>query len=350
MKEIDIIRELASRIKKPINLMEVCGTHTVAIFKSGIKSILPSNIKLLSGPGCPVCVTSIEDIDRAIEYSLLDDVILTTFGDMLRVPGSKRSLIQAKAEGAHIEIVYSPLDSLNIAMKNHDKRITFFSAGFETTAPLTAATLLEAEKKGINNFLLYSVHKLVPPALEVLLDSEDVKIDGFILPGHVSAIIGSSPYDFLVTKYNIPSVITGFKAEDILTGIMMLLKQIFEDKPSVQIQYKSSVRVEGNPKAIDFMNQVFAPSDSYWRGIGLLKNSGLKIKDIYSHRDSEKVIPLQINPSAEPKGCQCGLILRGIKTPPECPLFAKVCNPENPVGACMVSTEGSCSAYYKYRE
>ncbi|MCX8070584.1 MAG: hydrogenase formation protein HypD, partial [Thermodesulfovibrionales bacterium] len=304
MKEIEIINELASRIKRQINLMEVCGTHTVAIFKSGIKSLLPHNLKLLSGPGCPVCVTAIEDIDRAIEYSFLDDVILATFGDMIRVPGSKRSLMQAKAEGAHIEIVYSPLDSLNLAVKNPDKKIVFFSAGFETTAPLAAATVLESEKKGIKNFLLYSVHKLVPPALEVLLDSDDVKIDGFILPGHVSSIIGSLPYEFLVTKHKVPSVITGFKAEDILTGIMMFLRQIYEQKPSVEIQYKTSVRPEGNPKAILIMNQVFETSDSYWRGIGMLKNSGLKIKDSYTHRDSEKVVPLKVISSPEPKGCQ----------------------------------------------
>ncbi|HIJ59203.1 MAG TPA: hydrogenase formation protein HypD [Nitrospirae bacterium] len=348
MKEINIIHELSNRIKRPINLMEVCGTHTVAIFKSGIKSLLPPSLKLLSGPGCPVCVTAIEDIDRAVAYSLLDDVILTTFGDMLRVPGSNKSLMSAKAEGGHIEIVYSPLDSLNIAIKHKAKKIVFFSAGFETTAPLAAATLLEAEKRGISNFFLYSVHKLVPPALEVLLNSDDVRIDGFILPGHVSSIIGSKPYQFMIEKYKVPSVITGFKAEDIVGGIMMLLKQIYEGKPSVEIQYKSSVKPEGNQKAVDYMYQVFEPADSYWRGIGNLKNSGLKLKNEWMNRDSEKIIPLQVNSSPEPKGCQCGLILRGIKTPPECPLFEKVCSPENPVGACMVSTEGSCAAYFKY--
>ncbi|MCX8027352.1 MAG: hydrogenase formation protein HypD [Thermodesulfovibrionales bacterium] len=349
MQSKKIIDDFCHLIGKDINIMEVCGTHTVSIFKSGIKSILPNNLKLLSGPGCPVCVTSIEDIDKAIAYSMLDDAILTTFGDMMRVPGSDMSLYEAKAEGARIEIVYSPMECLKIAEKNKDKKVIFFSAGFETTAPLTAATLVEAETRGIDNLFVFSVHKLVPPALRLLLQSGEVRIDGFILPGHVSTIIGSKPYEFIPEEFSIPCCITGFGAEDILLGITMILKQIIDNKPTVDIQYKRSVKPEGNIKAIEFMNNTFSVCDSNWRGIGVLPQSGLKLNEKWAHRDSEKVFDIKVQSKPEPKGCQCGLILRGIKTPPECPLFAKFCTPEHPVGACMVSSEGSCSAYYKYR-
>ncbi len=348
METIKLIARLASKIGRPLNIMEVCGTHTVAIFKSGIKTILPENIRLLSGPGCPVCVTSIEDIDRAITYAMQEDLILATFGDMMRVPGSRLSLLQAKAEGAHIEVVYSPMDCIRLAQSHPDKRIVFFSAGFETTAPLAAATLHEAERLGAKNLLFYSIHKLVPPALRVLLDSDDVKIDGFILPGHVSAVIGLEPYQFIPNQYDVSCVITGFKAEEILAGISMLLRQIYEGRPSVEIQYSSVVRPEGNIKAMDFIDRFFEASDCYWRGIGLLPASGLRLKGQWSYRDSERVIPVKVESMPEPKGCQCGLVLRGIKSPPECPLFTKTCTPERPVGACMVSSEGSCAAYYKY--
>ncbi len=348
METIRLIAHLAGKIGRPLNIMEVCGTHTVAIFKSGIKSILPENISLLSGPGCPVCVTSVEDIDRAIAYAIKEGQILATFGDMMRVPGSRLSLLQAKAEGAHIEVVYSPMDCIRLAQGYSDKRVIFFAAGFETTAPLAAATLYEAERLGVKNLLFYSVHKLVPPALKVLLDSEDVKIDGFILPGHVSAIIGSGPYQFIPTQYGVPCVISGFKADEILTSIYMLLKQIYDRRPAVEIQYASVVRPEGNEKALEFIERFFDASDSYWRGIGLLKASGLRLKGEWSHRDSEKAIPLKVESLPEPKGCQCGLVLRGIKSPPQCPLFAKTCTPQRPVGACMGSSEGSCAAYYKY--
>ncbi len=348
MDTISIINNLAVRIGRRLNFMEVCGTHTVAIFKSGIKSLLPENVNLLSGPGCPVCVTSIEDIDRAIAYSKADNLILATFGDMMRVPGSRLSLLQAKAEGARIEIVYSPMDCLRLAQNNPDKGVVFFSAGFETTAPLAAATVHEAERLKVNNFMLYSVHKLVPPALRVLMESEDVKIDGFILPGHVSAIIGAEPYRFLPEQYKTPCVITGFKGEDIAAGLSMLLKQTLEGKPSVQIQYASAVKPEGNRKAMGFIEDHFEPYDSYWRGIGLLPSSGLRLQDKWAHRDIVKVMPITLESLPEPRGCQCGLVLRGVKLPPQCPLFAKTCTPERPVGACMVSSEGSCAAYYKY--
>lgn len=328
--------------------MEVCGTHTVAIFRHGIRSLLPEGLGLLSGPGCPVCVTPIRDIDRSIAFSTRDGVVLTTFGDMMRVPGSARSLAEAKAEGAAVRVVYSPLECLDIASEMSTKSVVFLSAGFETTVPSIAATLYEAERRAVRNFFVYSVHKVVPPALDLLLQSEDVRIDGFILPGHVSTIIGKGPYEFIAKNHAVPCVITGFGAEDILSGIAMLLRQIYEERASVEIQYAGAVRSEGNKKAIDFMNEYFEPADSYWRGIGLIPGSGLVLRDRWHHRNAEVVIPIDVADVAEPKGCLCGLVLRGIKSPPECPLFGKRCTPEHPVGACMVSTEGSCAAYFKY--
>jgi len=347
-KIIQFIEKLSKKIERQINLMEVCGTHTVSIFRHGIRSVISSNIKLLSGPGCPVCVTPVEDIDRMLYIAKQPDVILATFGDMMRVPGSDGSLYKAKAEGADIRMVYSPLDALKIGEQNENKKVVFFAAGFETTSPSIAATIFEAERKGIQNFYIYSVHKLVPPALEVLVNTEELKLDGFILPGHVSTIIGSKVYEFIPSKYKKACVITGFDADDILQAIFMLLKQINENEPKVEIQYKDAVKPEGNPKAVEFINRYFEPCDSNWRGIGIIPKSGLKLKKEYSHRDAEFVFTIPQIQSKEPKGCQCGLVLRGVKIPPECPLFAKICTPENPVGACMVSSEGSCAAYYKY--
>lgn len=344
----DIINRFFDKIGRPVKLMEVCGTHTVAIFKHGIKGLLPDGLRLLSGPGCPVCVTSVMDVDRAIAVAMRSDVIFVTFGDMMRVPGGKMSLSEAKAEGADIRIVYSPLDCLKIARENGDKKVVFFSAGFETTAPPEAATISEAERQGVGNFYILAVNKLVPPALEALLQSEDVKVDGFILPGHVSTIIGSRPYEFIAGKYSKPCVITGFGAEDIISGIAMLLRQISEGRAAVEIQYKSVVRPEGNQKAVELMYEYFEPCDSYWRGIGVIGNSGLRLKDKWKRRDAEAVFQINVPEIPEPKGCMCGLVLKGIKIPTECPLFGKACTPERPVGACMVSAEGSCAAYYKY--
>lgn len=336
------------KIGRPLNLMEVCGTHTVAIFKHGIRSLIPDGLNLLSGPGCPVCVTSIKDIDHAIALSMLSDVILCTFGDMMYVPGGKGSLAEAKANGADIRIVYTPLDCFKIMKDNCGKKVIFFSAGFETTAPSIAATVFEAERLRMDNFYIYSAHKLIPPAIEILLQSNDAKIDGFILPGHVSAIIGTEPYKFIPKKYSIPCVIVGFSADDILTGIAMLLMQIIKDRPAAEIQYKSVVKEDGNQRALDFINKYFEPSDSYWRGIGLIEKSGLKLQKKWRHRDAEAVFSVDVPDYPEPQGCQCGSVLRGIKAPSECPLFAELCTPEKPIGACMVSTEGSCAAYYKY--
>ncbi|MEO5355725.1 MAG: hydrogenase formation protein HypD [Nitrospirae bacterium YQR-1] len=335
---------------KHLKLMEVCGTHTVSIFRGGIKSLLPKEITLISGPGCPVCVTSVKDIDAAISLSMTPGVILVTFGDMMHVPGGDRmSLYKAKAQGACTEVVYCPLDALKIATDNGSSKVVFFATGFETTSPSIAATIEEAGDRGIGNFYVYSSHKLVPPALSALMSSPAVDIDGFILPGHVSAIIGKEPYEFLASDYAKPGVITGFSTDDILMGIYMLLLQISDKKAEIQIQYTKVVRPEGNPKAISKIHKYFDVSDTYWRGIGQIPQSGLILKDEYSQCDAKKRFSIEIDHcNPESNACMCGDVLRGLKSPPECALFGKGCKPENPVGACMVSSEGSCAAYYRY--
>ncbi|HET6515169.1 MAG TPA: hydrogenase formation protein HypD [Thermodesulfovibrionales bacterium] len=342
------IRRMTERIGRPVKLMEVCGTHTVAIFRHGIRSVIPDEISLLSGPGCPVCVTSIRDVDSAIAISKIDKVVLMTFGDMMRVPGGRQTLDDVRAEGTDIRIVYSPMDALKFAMEEKDKEIVFFATGFETTSPVIAGTLAEAEMSEVGNFYIYSAHKLVPPALKALLDSADVMVDGFILPGHVSTIIGKHPYEFLASQYGIPSVITGFGAEDIITGIYLLIKQLVEKRAEVEIQYKTVVREEGNPKAVAMISTYFEPADAHWRGIGLIPGSGLKLRDEFVRFDAIKKFHPEVPFYPEPSACSCGDVLRGVKVPLDCPLFATACTPENPVGACMVSTEGSCAAYYKY--
>ncbi len=333
----------------PVRLMEVCGTHTVAIFRQGIRNLLPEGITLLSGPGCPVCVTSVKDVDTAIALAMHEGVVLTTFGDMMRVPGDGKSLFGAKAEGASVEIVYSPLDALQIAEKNRDKKVVFFATGFETTSPLVAGTVMEAERRGIGNFFIYSVHKTVPPALKALLSSGEVKVDGFILPGHVCTITGIRPYGFIATEYHKPSVATGFDAADIIAGITMILEQIAARKAEVEIQYTRVVKKDGNPRAISILKEHFEPEDAQWRGIGSIPGSGLRLRQRYRHRDIRSVCNPDVPDGKEPKACSCGDVLKGIKIPSECALFGRACTPENPVGACMVSSEGSCAAYYRYK-
>lgn len=343
------IRELMSVIGRPVRLMEVCGTHTVAIFRHGIRNLLPDGIRLLSGPGCPVCVTSMRDVDAAIEIAMTAGVILTTFGDMMRVPGSSRSLFDAKAEGGDVRIVYSPLDALGIAKKNPDRKIVFFATGFETTSPSVAGTILQAERDRISNFFIYSVHKTVPPALKALLDSGELNIDGFILPGHVSTVIGSRPYEFIASAYGKPSVVTGFDASDILSGIRMILEQMAAGRSEVEIQYTKVVRKEGNPRAVAVLDECFEPADTYWRGIGTIPGSGLRLKKAFGHRDIMTVLQINVPEGDGPTACSCGDVLKGVKIPSDCKLFGKVCTPDKPVGPCMVSSEGSCAAYYKYK-
>lgn len=333
---------------KPITLMEVCGTHTMAIHRFGIKELLPEKMKLLSGPGCPVCVTANEDIDAAIAFAGRNDCILTTFGDMFKVPGSTSSLAKEKAEGRNVVIVYSPLDALGVAEKNPDKKTVFFGIGFETTAPTVAAVITEAKKRNLKNFFVYSAFKIIPNALRALLDTPELKLDGLICPGHLSAVTGSRIYEFIPEEFRIPCVITGFEALDILQGILMLAKQAAEGRAEVEIQYKRSVPPEGNPLAMKLLNEVFEATNSVWRGIGLIPGSGLKIRKEFESFDAGKNIPVNIEESRENPGCICGFVLRGLKIPTECKLYGKICTPENPVGACMVSSEGTCAAYYKY--
>lgn len=342
------ITRLMERIGRPVKLMEVCGTHTVAIFRHGIREVIPKEVSLLSGPGCPVCVTSIKDVDSAIAIARMDEIVLTTFGDMMRVPGGGESLDDVRGEGFDVRIVYSPMDALNLALREDGKEVVFFATGFETTSPVIAGTLSEAERRGARNFSIFSAHKLVPPALKALLDSPDLLVDGFILPGHVSTIIGKKPYEFISSVYRKPSVITGFGAEDLIEGIFMILKQIAEERAEVEIQYTRIVRENGNPKAVAMIERYFEPVDAYWRGIGTIPGSGLRLRGEYRSFDSLERFSPEVPYHAEPAGCSCGEVLRGVKIPPDCPLFASACTPENPVGACMVSTEGSCAAYYKY--
>jgi len=342
-----ILRQIKGISKKKINLMEVCGTHTVAIFRNGIRKILPSNINLISGPGCPVCVTPIFYIDEIIALSRGEDFIITSFGDMMRVPGSTSTLEKEKTDGADIRIVYSTLDALQIACNNPYKKVVFMGVGFETTSPTIASAVLKAQNDEINNFAVLSVAKIMPPAMKALLEGKEVNIDGFICPGHVSTIIGSKPYTFVTTQYKVPCVICGFEPLDILQGIYMLVKQIEDGKAEVEIQYERAVKPEGNKIALDKINEVFKVVDSNWRGIGNIPLSGLEIKDKYGKFNARK-FEVEIEETKKPKGCRCGEVLRGVITPPECSLFRKVCTPENPQGACMVSTEGTCAAYYKY--
>ncbi len=342
-----LLKRVNEIIDRPINLMEVCGTHTQAISAFGIRRAVDPRLKLLSGPGCPVCVTPQEDIDRAIELSKRSDVILVTFGDMMRVPGSFSSLEKERSSGVGIKIVYSALDSLKIARENSSKNVIFLGVGFETTAPTVAASIVTAHKARIKNFSVLPLFKLVPPALRMIASAPEIRVDGFILPGHVSTIIGSKPYEFLPLEFNKPCAIVGFELLDILQGIEMLLLQL-QGTARVEIQYKRSVKENGNPVAQSIVKTVFMPVDSNWRGIGPIKDSGLAFSPEYrdydaNHRFEITIPAIKINP-----GCRCGDVLLGLIVPPQCPLFGKGCNPEEPIGPCMVSSEGACAAYYKY--
>lgn len=347
-KILKLIEKDSQKLNKKINIMEVCGTHTMAISRFGIRSLLPEKIRLISGPGCPVCVTPISEIDKAMELSDIKDVIITTFGDMMRVPGTKTSLIKKKASGADIRVVYSPVDALDIAKKNQNKKIVFLGVGFETTAPLIASVVKQAKKENIKNFFVLPCFKIIIPPMKALLNDKDLNLDGFICPGHVSIITGAKIYESLVENYKIPCVIMGFEVMDILNGIHMIVRQIINNKPQVEIQYKRAVTMEGNLNAQNVLKEVFKESDSNWRGIGLISGSGLTFSDEYSDFDALKKFTFDISYSREPVGCRCGDVLKGKKIPFECPLFGKKCIPENPAGACMVSSEGTCAAYYKY--
>jgi hydrogenase expression/formation protein HypD len=345
---LQVAGELRKISKKEMVIMEVCGGHTMAIHRFGLHSLLPANVRLVSGPGCPVCVSGRDFLDKAIAYSRLPDTILATYGDLIRVPGSFTSLEKEKAEGRDIRIVYSSLDALAIAKAYPGKRVIFLGIGFETTAPATAAAILQAEKDHTSNFMVLSAHKIMPPAMEALV-TEGVKINGFIAPGHVSAITGTSMYNFLAEKHALGVVVAGFEPADLMLSILILVRQFESGKPEVEIQYRRVVRKEGNPMASKLMEQVFELKEDHWRGLGNISQSGLKIRPEFSSWNAEIQIPMEIPHTGEPEGCICGQILRGVQIPPECRLFARSCTTDNPVGACMVSSEGTCATYYKYR-
>jgi len=330
--------------------MEVCGTHTTSIFRNGIRSLLPDTISLLSGPGCPVCVTAQNEIDAFIELARLDDVIVATFGDLIRVPGADSSLQNEQAKGRDVRVVYSTFDAIEIAKKNPDKKVIFLGVGFETTAPTIAASILAAHGLSLNNYFVISAHKLLPPALFTLAETKETNIDGFILPGHVSVIIGVKAYLPFYEQYNVPCVIAGFEPIDILQAILMLTKQIEDHAPKLENSYKRAVTFEGNPKARSTMNAVFETADAAWRGLGSMPLSGLKIRKEYAAFDAQKVFEIKLAESEDPKGCACGEILLGVKIPPQCPLYKKTCTPIQPIGPCMVSSEGACAAYYRYHD
>jgi hydrogenase expression/formation protein HypD len=343
-----LIARIATLSERPARFMEFCGGHTVAIFKYGIRQLLPPNIEMVSGPGCPVCVTATPDIDRAIALASEPGVILTTFGDMLKVPGSRSSLQKARAAGADVRMVYSTLDALQTARENPAKSVVFLGIGFETTAPTVAASVLQAQEQDISNYYVLSLHKLCPPVISAILRAGEVKLHGLICPGHVSAITGSQAWDFVARDFHIPCVVSGFEPLDILQCVAMLAAQVERGEAKVEIAYRRGVVRAGNQHALALMERVFEPCPANWRGIGTIAGSGLKLRQEFRAFDAGARFEIKTAQSREPEGCICGDVLRGVKTPEDCTLFRKVCTPELPVGPCMVSSEGSCAAYYLY--
>lgn len=353
-RNTDLSRELTGQIAQACcgtyRFMEVCGTHTMSISKHGIRSILPEALSLVSGPGCPVCVTDQVEIDSFIELATYEDVIIATFGDLLRVPGTHSSLQKEQAKGRDVRIVYSTMDALKIAEQNPTKNVVFLGVGFETTAPTIAASILAAKQAKRDNYFVFSAHKTMPKALDVLMNNKGVRIDGFLLPGHVSAIIGVNAYREFQNTYKVPCVVAGFEPTDILQAILMLVRQVESGKPVLENGYKRIVTDEGNPKARDVMYQVFEQNDAVWRGIGTIPGSGLKIKKEFEPWDASKKFHLTVNPVKKATACICGKILIGLSVPLDCPLYKKRCTPSDPVGPCMVSSEGTCAAYFKYHQ
>ncbi len=343
-----LIESIQALAPQTATLMEVCGTHTVAIARNGIRGLMPEGVRLASGPGCPVCVTSNHDIDKVIALARVPEVTIATFGDMTRVPGSTSSLLAEQAAGRSVEIVYSPLDALRLAQENPDRQIVFVGVGFETTTPLVAMAIKRAKAMGLANFSVYGAHKNMPGALEVIVNDPALEVNALILPGHVSTIIGAEPYCFLAEKYGIPGVITGFEPVDVLQGIAMIMRQLHEGRAEIEIAYARGVMPEGNPVAMAAIDEVFETCAATWRGIGEIPGSGYRIRDEFAEFDAMRRFDPAVEPVREHAGCRCGDVLRGIMAPSDCPLFRTVCTPENPVGPCMVSSEGSCAAYYRY--
>jgi hydrogenase expression/formation protein HypD len=345
-----LVAEIRERANRPLRLMEFCGGHTHAILRFGIRDLLPGHLEMLSGPGCPVCVTSSADLDRAIALSRVQGVILATFGDMVRVPGSHGSLQDARAEGADVRMVYSPLDAVTLAKKNPDRSVIFLGVGFETTAPGVAASILQARQERVKNFFVFSLHKLTPPATKAILDGGEVQLSGILGPGHVTTVIGTDAWRFLPERYGIPIAVAGFEPLDILRGISMLVSQSEKNRPGVDNAYSRGAASQGNPTALSIMGKVFEVRDEDWRGLGIVPQSGLGLRDEFAEHDALKAFEICVEASSDPTGCRCAEVLRGVVSPPNCPLFCRVCNPENPVGPCMVSSEGACVAYYRFGE
>ena len=331
-----------------LRYMEVCGTHTVAIFRAGLRQILPENIELVSGPGCPVCVTSDVYMDKAIAYAKMESVTVATFGDMLKVPGSRESLADARAAGADIRVVYSPLDALTAARENPQKTVVFLGVGFETTAPTEAAAVLSAKDEGLQNFCVLSAQKLVPPAVKLLLDAPDVHVDGFLLPGHACVVTGTRPYGFLADEAHKPGVVAGFTPLAILRAVWRLVRQTADGAARIENEYGSVVREEGNPAALAILARVYEEAADEWRGLGVIERSGLRIREAFADFDAERRLPVEVERVEKKTACRCGEVLRGAVRPTDCTLFAKACVPTHAVGPCMVSVEGVCAAWYKY--
>jgi hydrogenase expression/formation protein HypD len=329
--------------------MEVCGGHTHTIFKYGIEDLLPSNVELVHGPGCPVCVIPMGRLDDGIALARDPEVIFTCFGDLMRVPGGNGSLLDAKAEGADVRMVYSPLDALKIAKDNPDRKVVFYAIGFETTAPSTALTLLHAKAQGVKNFSVFCNHVTIIPPMKAILDSPDLRLDGFLGPGHVSSVVGIRPYEFVTKTYNKPVVVVGFEPLDILQGVHMVMRQILEGRCEVENQYKRVVHDDGNPKSLEVLGRVFSIRPHFeWRGLGFISQSALQLRDEFAEFDAEKIFTVPGVRVADPKACQCGEVLKGVLKPWECKVFGTACTPETPIGTCMVSSEGACAAYYNF--
>lgn len=346
------VKYFADRIRKtvrqPWTIMEICGGQTHAILKYGIDELLPAELTIVHGPGCPVCVTPLEMVDKAIAIAGRSDVIFTSFGDMLRVPGSRQDLLSVKASGGDIRMVYSPLDAVKLAEKNPDKKVVFFAIGFETTAPANAMAIMEAKRKGLTNFSELCSQVLVPPAIQALLSSGNSLVEGFLAAGHVCTVMGYEEYIPLAEEFRVPIVVTGFEPVDILEGIYLTVKQLEEKRHEVENQYKRVVRKDGNIAARKLMKEVFRVTDRNWRGIGFIPRSGLSIAPAYSAYDAETIFDVGNISTGESSHCIAGEVLQGLKKPVDCELFGKICTPENPVGAPMVSSEGACAAYFHY--
>jgi hydrogenase expression/formation protein HypD len=343
--ELPALVEPGSRVK----LMEVCGGHTHAIYRHGLDALLPDEVELVHGPGCPVCVIPMGRVDDGIAVARRPEVIFTCFGDMMRVPGGGGSLLDAKAGGADVRMVYSPLDALRLARENPQREVVFFAVGFETTAPSTALTLVRAKTEGVRNFSVYCNHVTIVPPLRALLESPDLRLDGFIGPGHVSTVVGARPFEFLPADYGKPVVISGFEPLDLLQSVHMLLRQIAEGRCEVENQYRRVVPYDGNPQALAVLQEVFEVRPHFeWRGLGFISHSGLKLSDRYADFDAELRFEVPGVRVADPKACQCGEVLKGVLRPWECKVFGTACTPERPIGTCMVSSEGACAAYYNF--